>query len=279
MTAGILAGALLAGVALAALPVRDAHAQDNRALIADMQVRITQLEDLVRSLTGTLEETSYQNRQMQQRLDLLEREIDMRLGSLEGGGGMPSAATGSANTPPPARPSAGASGALAPDTGVLGYVTPPASSRPASPEQPSTQTLDAAAARAILPPGTPEEQYNYAFSLLRQGDYARAEQAFQAFVEVNGTHTLAGNAQYWLGETYYARSNYESAAVAFAKGYKEYPTSSKTPDNLFKLGMSMSALGKKREACAALQKLRADFPSIAGTLQRQVTDQMARNGC
>jgi len=274
---------LLAGVALAVLPVRDAHAQDNRALIADMQVRITQLEDLVRSLTGQLEESSYQNRQVQQRLDLLEREVDMRLGSLEGGGGTPQAASGSANNPPPARPPAGASGTLAPDTGVLGYVTTPPPSRLTSPGQPAMQTppttLDAAAARAILPAGTPEVQYNHAFSLLRQGDYARAEQAFRAFVEVNGTHTLAGNAQYWLGETYYARSNYEAAAVAFAKGYKEYPNSSKTPDNLFKLGMSMSALNKKREACAAFQKLRADFPSITGTLQRQVTDQMARNGC
>ncbi|KAA5606648.1 tol-pal system protein YbgF [Roseospira marina] len=267
---------LLAGVALMALPASHAAAQDNRALIADMQVRITQLEDMVRDLTGKLEEADYQRRQLEQRMERMEREIDVRVGALEGSGAGGAGLGGASSGAPSAAPSAAPGQPLAPDSGVLGYITPPAGS---SGSGSGASSLDSAAARAVLPSGPPEAQYNHAFSLLRQGDYARAEQAFQAFIEVNGSHSLAGNAQYWLGETHYARGNYEAAAVAFAKGYKEYPNSSKTPDNLFKLGMSMSALGKKRESCAAFQKLRADYPSLGGTLQRQVDDQMARNGC
>ncbi|MQX36455.1 tol-pal system protein YbgF [Roseospira navarrensis] len=273
LAVAVLTGRLLVATALALLPLQAAHAQDNRALIADMQVRITQLEDLVRNLTGSLEETQFRNRQLQQRLDLIERELDMRLGALEGGG-TASSASGSGAEAAPSPSGDGGGSALAPDEGVLGYTRTPAPSS----SRPSSGGFAGSPAN-ILPPGSPEVQYNHAFSLLRQRDYGRAEQAFKAFVEANGTHTLAGNAQYWLGETHYAREDYESAAVAFAKGYKEFPDSSKTPDNLFKLGMSMSALGKKREACAAFQKLRADFPNVAGTLQRQVSDQMARNGC
>ncbi|WP_299439881.1 tol-pal system protein YbgF [uncultured Rhodospira sp.] len=250
-------------------PGAPAQAQDQRALIADMQVRITQLEDLVRSLTGQLEQAQHRTRQLEQRVDLLEREQDMRLGGAAG----TEAAPGTSGAP--SDPASGP--ALAPDTGVLGYLPQPApgEGRLTSPAPPPSGGATAAA----LPPGPPEQQYQHAFSVLREGDYAAAERAFSAFVQTHPNHTLAGNAQYWLGETHYARGDYESAAVAFAKGYKEYQDGSKTPDNLFKLGMSMSALGKNREACAAFQKLRADYPNVSGTLQRQVADQMARNGC
>jgi len=266
-------GAVLVCIAATMLLASPALAQqDPGSLIAEMQIRINQLEDLVRSQTGELEQTRYRIRQLEQRIDLLERTQDMALGGNAG-------AEGAAALPAPGGPSGSMDGgpqSLAPDTGVLGYIERPApgatgSNRPALPS--------AASNRAVLPSGLPEEQYQQAFSLMREGNYAGAERAFTEFVERYPENTLAGNAQYWLGETHYARGDYEAAAVAFAKGYREFQDGTKTPDNLFKLGMSMSALGRKREACAAFQKLRADFPNVAGTLQRQVSDQMARNGC
>ncbi|SDE20609.1 tol-pal system protein YbgF [Rhodospira trueperi] len=248
--------------------------QDSRSLIAEMQIRITQLEDLVRSQTGELEQARYQIRQLEQRIDLLERTQDMALGGTAGGQA-PTAMSGP-GVPSGSGAMDGGPRSLAPDTGVLGYIERPA---PGSAGLDSPALPSAAANQAVLPSGLPEEQYQHAFSLLREGNYAAAERAFSEFVERYPQNTLAGNAQYWLGETYYARGDYEAAAVAFAKGYREFQDGTKTPDNLFKLGMSMSALGRKREACAAFQKLRADYPNVAGTLQRQVSDQMARNGC
>lgn len=279
-----LALALVTGLGALAPPSRAALAQqqDLRPVVADLQVRITQLEDLVRTLTGQLEQATFRTRQLEQRLDLLNRDTDLRLRELEGTGG--DAASAPPASSPAARPTSAAppssSGpALAPDSGILGYLPVPQPEDGLGGGFAPPATVSAPVAGAVLPSGTPDAQYGHAFSLLRQGDFGRAEQAFAAFIVTNPSHSLAGNAQYWLGETHYARGDYETAAVAFAKGFKEYPGGSKTPDNLFKLGMSMSALGKKREACAAFQKFRADYPDVAATLRRQVDDQMRRNDC
>ena len=98
-----------------------------------------------------------------------------------------------------------------------------------------------------MPEGTPQQQYDYAFGLLRQANYAGAEEAFSAFLVENPDHTLAGNAKYWLGETYYVRGNYQQAAVTFAEGFESYPDNSKAPDNLLKLGMSLASLGSTQD--------------------------------
>ena len=53
----------------------------------------------------------------------------------------------------------------------------------------------------ILPETTPEEQYKFAVSFIKVGDYETAELALREFVDNNSKHELAGNAQYWYGET------------------------------------------------------------------------------
>ena len=71
---------------------------------------------------------------------------------------------------------------------------------------------------------------------------------------------LAGNAQYWIGETYYVRGQYKNAADAFLKGYKKYKSSEKAPDTLLRLGMALAELGQKDAACSDAQ--RAATPNI-----------------
>src|SRR5690606_11126062 len=101
------------------------------------------------------------------------------------------------------------------------------------------QAAAAAAGSVVMPGDTPQPQYEYATGMLQRGAYAEAEIALKSFVGQYTTDPLAGNAQYWLAETYYVRSDFKSAAVAFADGYQKYPKSSKAPDNLLKLGMAL----------------------------------------
>jgi len=54
---------------------------------------------------------------------------------------------------------------------------------------------------------------------------------------------LAANAQYWIGETYYAEKKWNDAIVEFQKVLKEYKGSDKVPDALLKIGMSFQAQG------------------------------------
>ena len=80
-------------------------------------------------------------------------------------------------------------------------------------------------AEKILPDTTPEEQYKFAVSFIKVGDYETAELALREFVDNNSKHKLAGNAQYWYGETFRVRQLYQDAATAYLDGYQKYPKS------------------------------------------------------
>jgi len=130
-----------------------------------------------------------------------------------------------------------------------------------------------------LPGNTVEAQYEYAFNLLRQANYDEAQRALQAFITQHPTDPLAGNAQYWLGETFYVRGRYQDAAVAFAEAYQKYPNSSKAPDNLLKLGMSLGQIGKKNDACVAFSELNKKFPGAPDSLKERLKQEKHRYGC
>ncbi|GAB2176379.1 tol-pal system protein YbgF [Dongia sp. agr-C8] len=130
-----------------------------------------------------------------------------------------------------------------------------------------------------LPGNSPQEQYEYATGLLQRGAYPEAGLAFKAFVAQHPKDPLAGNAQYWLGETYYAQSDYKSAAIAFAEGYQKYPKSAKAPDNLLKLGMSLGQTGRKNDACTAFKQLNAQFPNASAAIKDRASRAQQRYGC
>lgn len=84
---------------------------------------------------------------------------------------------------------------------------------------------------------------------------------------------LMPNIQYWLGEVYYAKKNFEQAVIEFGEGLKLYPTSIKGPDNMLKLGLSFSNLNKKLESCNVLIELEVKYPEAAkNVLQRAKTE-------
>ena len=71
------------------------------------------------------------------------------------------------------------------------------------------------------------EQYDFALSFIKVGDYETAELALREFVDNHPKHKLAGNAQYWYGETFRIRQLYVDAATAYLDGYQKYPKRSK----------------------------------------------------
>ena len=112
----------------------------------------------------------------------------------------------------------------------------------------------------ILPPGTPTEQYDFALSLLKVGDYETAELALREFVNQNSDHDLAGGAQYWYAETFRIRQLYQDAATAYLDGYQKYPQSSKAPINLLKLGVSLVQIGEKDQGCLMITGVSKQYP-------------------
>ena len=112
----------------------------------------------------------------------------------------------------------------------------------------------------ILPDVSAQEQYEFATSFLKVGDYTTAERAFREFVITNPDHKLAGNAQYWYAETFRIRQLYTDAASAYLEGYQKYPKGEKAPINLLKLGVSMVQIGEKDQGCKMINGVEKEFP-------------------
>ncbi|UYN93489.1 MAG: tol-pal system protein YbgF [Enhydrobacter sp.] len=229
-----------------ALP-NGAHAQ--RVDPVYIEDRLNQLQQAITLLTGQVEQLQYRNQQLEQQMEKMQADYEFRLEQLEKGGARPGG-------PAAARPGQQAASQ-----------TPPAA-RPPAP----------GAAPPAAQPGA-DQLYHDAFKKLQDGDYAGAEQGFRTFVQRNPQHVLAGNAQYWLGETYYARRDYQQAAVAFAEGYKVYKASPKGPDNLLKLGITLAAMNKKTEACTMFTRFTQDYPRATDLQKRRVAQERQKNGC
>ena len=114
----------------------------------------------------------------------------------------------------------------------------------------------------ILPKDlNPKEQYEFATSFLKVGDYSTAERAFREFVLSNQDHELAGSAQYWYAETFRIRQLYTDAASAYLEGYQKYPKGKKAPINLLKLGVSMVQIGEKDQGCKMINGVELQYPN------------------
>ena len=125
---------------------------------------------------------------------------------------------------------------------------------------------------------TPEAIYEKSYESLLRRQFVPAEDGFRAFLDNYRDHSLAGNAQYWLGETYYVQGEYKLAAQSFLTGFKEFPKSRKAPDSLLKLGLALDRLGQRDQACAAFAAVGEKFPKAADAKKRSMVEQK-RAGC
>lgn len=232
---------------------------------ADLQSRIVELEDQVRDLTGRLEEANHRAEQAQRNLETFKADVELRFQDLQGGGGAAgsSAPAGGDMT---AVNQEGGGPAPASGEGTLGSV-------------PADGASSTATAASVLPNGTPQTQYDFAIDLMKRGQYDQARLAFQEFLQLHPKDTLAGNAQYWLGETFYAQNNYKQAGDAFLTGYTTYASSSKAPDSLLKLGMSLAALGNSDAACTVWGELGSRFPQASPSVVARAKLERQKAGC
>lgn len=266
--------------------------------VADLSLRLQAAEGTLRTLNGRLEELAHNLAQTQGQLRQFSEDVEFRfqeLGSQELGGvggrslvAGNAAAAGDAGAGPVLTlpdPSA-RTGAAASTVGVLGTV--PLSALPEEPEEDLNRRTLGAAARpetATYTPGGfaqqagPEDTYEAAINQLKRGQFDIAEAEFANFLQRYPTHNLAGNAQYWLGETFYVRGAYRQAAEAFLTGYTTYVASSKAPDSLLKLGMTLAALGQQEQACATLGELTRRFPSASQAVTQRAQLERTRAGC
>lgn len=242
-----------------------ADSQSAARLAADLEYRMGLVDDQFRMMTGQFEELGHRILLLEQRIEKLVADMDFRLGELE------QAATAPAGAPDTSAP---APETAYPSVDDLVEGSPAPSGEPAP----------------LLPVGSDQEQYEFALAQVRtmqqsagtQGlDQAveRAQRSLEAFIAGNPDSTLVVNASYWLGEVHYFAQDYERAMVIFARNYEKSPEGRKAPENLLKLAMSLSNLGRASDACQALREMRTKFPDTTESLAQKANAQWSANAC
>jgi tol-pal system protein YbgF len=255
--------------------------------LLDIQVRMDRIEEQMRNLTGRVEEVQFGISQVTTKVDKIQQDNEVRFQQIESAAAAappPTAAVGAIRPAARVPPSAGNMDVPVSTGGLL--VAPPGAREssagvPAAP--PVGRVVPVApssgSSAANLPAGTAQEQYTYAFGLLRDSDYKAAELAFKGFLAQHPQDPLAGNAEYWLGESYFVRSDYPAAAAVFAEGYKKYPQGPKAADTLLKLGMALDNAGRKSDACTAYGRLERDFPNLQASVRQSAAREKKRLDC
>jgi len=149
--------------------------------------------------------------------------------------------------------------------GVLGLQELAVSSKPSGETEKQAAKTDSSPDTGQIaskqPAATAEEQYDHALQLFRSGQYDTARDEFKSYLQKYPKSSLADNAQFWLGECYYAEKSYGEAIAAYEKTIKEYPKSDKVSSAMLKQGMAFLQLGDSTAGKILLKKVVKEYPN------------------
>ncbi|MBK9070643.1 MAG: tol-pal system protein YbgF [Myxococcales bacterium] len=110
-------------------------------------------------------------------------------------------------------------------------------------------------------PSDPALWYQAALGELKQGRHDAAVEGLAALITKHPSHEFADNAQYWIGEAFYDRRQFEPALVAFQTTIARYPKGNKSADATLKAGLCMASLGDAARAAEYLRRVISLYPT------------------
>lgn len=145
---------------------------------------------------------------------------------------------------------------------VVSAAPAPAAAAPAPVRRPAeiAPATEAAAPQAALVGAKLANDYRQAIMLFGRGRHADARRAFEEVFEADEHGDLADNALFWIGETYFAASDWGNAMRYYNRVIREYPEQNKAPDALFKLAMTHARTGDLALARQTLQQVIDRYP-------------------
>ena len=245
----------------------------NEDVMTKHLLKLNEIEDQFRELTNKFEEVNFKLDKLSTRVSKIQSDTQLRFSDLEN---------------------------EAPNSKSEKQVKLPGSTKPQDfgaspgyqtsnlPKEQSINSVEAAKTviseepekrESLLPEKPADEQYEFAVSFMKIGDYETAEFALKEFIDKNKDHDLAGNAQYWYGETFRIRQLYSDAATAYLDGYQNYPKSKKAPDNLLKLGITMVQLGEKDQGCKMISGLKKEYPKASKSVLQKAQYEQKKFNC
>ena len=291
-----------------------AQAQD----VAQLLVRLQQLEEQNRLLNGQIEGLTFQLTQLQEIVNRMAEDNEFRFQALEGGAGpKPDAATQPGGvTQPEALPQDPATTPIDPNA------VPPMTDIPEQGVQPlpgeaefdptftdgnatpmdglgdssdplvgtgasggvdlaTGQPLDLSYDPAAADTGNPDADAQFAagYQALASGDYAFAEDQFSQFLSLYPDNPQAADAANFLGDALMQRSAFNEAADVLLKAYQKSPESPRAPELLVKLGASMAGVGEREVACRTFAQVEATYPSLTPELAGRLAAEKSKAEC
>ncbi|MEB2285146.1 MAG: tol-pal system protein YbgF [Myxococcales bacterium] len=213
-----------------------------RTQLADTRASFDSMQRDVARVRGGVDEVRYSSRGAQSLTTRLD-ELEARVATLEGRR--------------PASPASLVEATAATSAeGMVGTPVPLPTATPA-PATPEIAASDLSREEARELP----DDYRRGITLVRQGAYDKAIQALREFLRTNRDSSLAPNAQYWIGESYYMLADYYQAILNFNQVRQQHPKSDRAPAAVLKIGLAFQQMGNKSEARLAFQKVLTDYPS------------------
>ena len=207
---------------------------------ADALTRLDQLEAELRRITARVEVLTNDLDRIVSEASNRIGEVEFRLAELEGGTPPPPAADtpllGGGLTALRPRPREGQGGA------VTGGDTPPGAGPGAQLTVTERSDFDAAVAAA------------------EAGEHARATELFGAFLATYPGGPLAGEAQFRRGQSQEALSDWRGAARSYLDAFSGAPRDPIARQALYRLAISLNALGSTGDACLTLTEVEIRYP-------------------
>ena len=245
----------------------------NEDILTKHLLKLNEIEDQFRELTNKFEEVNFKLDKLSSRVTKIQSDNQLRFSDLESGVTSVSKEK-KVSLPGTSKPQ---------DFGAN-----PGYQQSNLPKQQNINSVETAQTviteepekkESLLPNKPPIEQYEFAVSFMKIGDYETAEFALKEFIDKNKDHDLAGSAQYWYAETFRIRQLYSDAATAYLDGYQNYPKSKKAPDNLLKLGITMVQLGEKDQGCKMISGLKKEYPKASKSVLQKAQYEQKKFKC
>ena len=115
------------------------------------------------------------------------------------------------------------------------------------PNDQNTSPGDTSATSQTFPVDSARELYNTAYRDLIRGNYQLALSGFRQFVLQHPNSDLIDNAQYWIGEVFYAQGRYSNAIEEFEKVVRRYRDSDKNASALLKIGYAYFNINETKQ--------------------------------
>ena len=219
---------------------------DTGARLGEITGRLSDLEQSLVKLNGSLEVTAHQLDQARKENESLRGEIKdltQRVTTLEQ----------KATAPPPA---------VAPAEAAQG-APPPGAPAPAGAD----------------PNAGSGEAFAHARQLMLSGDYDGAQAAFRDFVQAYPDAPKTPEARYWWGKTLAVGGVHAEAATAYIGAIRGWPKTPWAPDAVVELSRELVALKKPADACQTLAELPKHYPKPLPAIETRAAAVRASAKC